>query len=92
MNWIGCFCAGSSVLAYKAQYLAIRFHPKSVILMASKEQKEGIARVFDTLAVSAIIGVTVGITGYSLISARDIIFLLSAIPALLILSWITRSP
>jgi len=60
--------------------------------MASKEQKEGIARVFDTLAVSAIIGFTVGITGYSLVSIRDMILLFSIIPTLLIFSWITRSP
>jgi len=39
--------------------------------MASKEQKEGVARVFGTLAASAIIGIAIGLSEHNVISARD---------------------
>jgi len=57
---------------------------------SSKEQREGIARVFDTVAASSIIGAVVGLAGYGAIKPRDIVLLLAAIPALLAFSWFLR--
>jgi len=60
--------------------------------MASKEQKEGIARVLDTLAASSIIGFTVSTTGYTVMTHAHeaILCLLSA--AFIALSWRLRKP
>jgi len=58
--------------------------------VASKEQKEGVARVFDTVAASSIIGAVVGMAGYGAIKPMDVALLLAAIPALLVFSWFLR--
>jgi len=58
--------------------------------MASKEQKEGVARVFDTLTASAVIGVVVGLAGYGAIIHRDIVLLAVATPVMLAFSWSLR--
>jgi len=61
-------------------------------MMASKEQKEGIARVLDTLAASSIIGLGVSVSGHTVLRMDDIIvlcFLSAGLPAI---SWILRSP
>jgi len=60
--------------------------------MASKEQKEGLARVFDTLAASSMIGVVVGVSGYGAINPWDIGLLGVAFLALLMFSWRLRRP
>jgi|GEM_PF-1095186 len=60
------------------------------MLVASKEQKEGVARVFDTITASSIIGAVVGIAGYGSVGVRDIVLLLAATPALLMFSWVLR--
>jgi len=43
--------------------------------MASKEQKEGVARVFDTLCATAIIAASASIAGYGNISNNDVVLL-----------------
>jgi len=58
--------------------------------MASKEQKEGVVRVFDTLTASAVIGVVVGLAGYGAIIYRDIVLLAVATPVMLAFSWSLR--
>jgi len=60
--------------------------------MASKEQKEGIARVFDTITASSIIAAVVGMAGYGAIKERDIVLLCVLVPALFVCSWFLRSP
>jgi len=60
--------------------------------MASKEQKEGVARVFDTLTASAVIGVAVSLAGYGAINLRDTLLLVAAVPAMLSFSWFLRMP
>jgi len=40
-------------------------------IKASKEQKEGVARVFDTLAASSIIAAVVGFTGHGVMTALE---------------------
>jgi len=60
--------------------------------MASKEQEEGVARVFGTLAASAIISIAIGLSEHNVISARDVVLLWTAFPVLLVFSWILRSP
>jgi len=60
--------------------------------MASKEQKEGIARVFDTITASAMIGMVIGLSGHSDMTIREILSLAGLCPVLLISSWILRSP
>lgn len=57
----------------------------------SKEQKEGIARVLDTLAVSALIGAVVGSTGHSPLSTAEIAFLFAGTPILLVFGYLLRS-
>jgi len=41
--------------------------------MAIKEQKEGIARVFDTISATSIIAAVASIAGYGGIIARDVV-------------------
>jgi len=56
--------------------------------VASKEQKEGIARVLDTLAASSIIGLGVNVSGHTVLNVNDIIvlcFLSAGLPAI---AWI----
>jgi len=60
--------------------------------MASKEQKEGVARIFDTLTASAVIGVAVSLAGYGAISLRDTLLLVAAVPVMLSFSWFLRRP
>jgi len=60
--------------------------------MASKEQKEGVARVLDTLAATSIIGAIASIAGYGNISGRDVLLLCLAIPCLFAFSWRLRRP
>lgn len=49
----------------------------------TKEQKEGLARFFDTLAASAFIGAVVGATGHSALTSIEIVLLFTACPILL---------
>lgn len=56
----------------------------------SKEQKEGFARVLDTLAVSALIGAVVGSTGHSPLSTVEIVVLFAMCPILLGMSFFLR--
>ena len=58
----------------------------------AKEQKEGIARVLDTLAVSALIGAVVGSTGHSPLSTLEIGVLFAMCPILLVFAFFLRSP
>jgi len=60
--------------------------------VASKEQKEGLARVFDTLAASALIASVVGLAGYGAISGRDIALLCALCPIILASAWRLRRP
>jgi len=60
--------------------------------MASKEQKEGVARVFDTITASAIIGMAIGLSGHSDMTIREILSLAGLCPILFTSSWILRSP
>jgi len=63
---------------------------KGVARMAVKEQKEGIARVFDTLSATSIIAAVASLAGYGSIIARDVVLLCLAIPCLVTLSWHLR--
>jgi len=58
--------------------------------MATKEQKEGVARVFDTIAATAIIAASASIAGYASIDTKDVILLCLIAPFLLSLSWRLR--
>jgi len=58
--------------------------------MANKEQKEGIARLCDTIAVTALITVAASVAGYGGISTRDAILLGLMIPCLLAFTWYIR--
>ena len=58
----------------------------------TKEQKEGLARFFDTIAASAVIGGVVGVTGHSPFSPLEIWALFLVCPILLLLSWTLRKP
>jgi len=60
--------------------------------MASKEQKEGVARVFDTITATSIIAVTASIAGYGNIAKEDVILIIITIPFLFTLSWLLRRP
>jgi len=61
------------------------------MLMASKEQKEGVARVFDTLSATAIIAASASVAGYGSIAVNVVLLCLIA-PFLLTLSWRIRRP
>jgi len=58
--------------------------------MAIKEQKEGIARVFDTISATSIIAAAASIAGYGSIIARDVVLLCLITPFLIGLSWQLR--
>jgi len=58
--------------------------------MAIKEQKEGIARVFDTISATSIIAASASIAGYGSIVPKDVVLLCLAAPCLLALSWLLR--
>jgi len=58
--------------------------------MASKEQKEGIARVFDTICATSIIAAAASIAGYGSINTRDVVLLCLIFPFLIALSWRLR--
>jgi len=60
--------------------------------MASKEQKEGVARIFDTLAASTIIGAIVGLSGHSVMSLLEVSLLCALCPALVSCGWLLRRP
>jgi len=60
--------------------------------MASKEQKEGVARVLDTLCATSIIAAAASIAGYGSISTKDVMLLCLLFPFLLALSWRARRP
>jgi len=60
--------------------------------MVSKEQKEGLARVFDTLAASTIIAIVVGLAGYGAMDGRDIVLLCALCPIILASAWRLRRP
>jgi len=59
-------------------------------IKASKEQKEGVARVFDMLAASSIIGAVAGITGHGVITSLEISCLIVLAPILLAFAWVVR--
>jgi hypothetical protein len=56
----------------------------------NKEQKEGLARVQDTLAVSAMIGVVLGVTGHSQLTNIEIALLISVSLVLVVTSLFIR--
>jgi hypothetical protein len=56
----------------------------------NKEQREGFARVCDTLAVSSIVGVVVGATGHSPLLPIEIAVLIAVTPALLLTGYLFR--
>jgi hypothetical protein len=56
----------------------------------SKEQKEGLARFFDTIAASALIGAVVGSTGHSPLTSLEVGVLFSVCPILLAMSFFLR--
>jgi hypothetical protein len=58
----------------------------------SKEQKEGLARILDTLAISSLIGAIVGTAGYSQIAVRDIVLMFLICPILITFALLLRSP
>jgi len=60
--------------------------------MAGKEQKEGVARVFDTLTASSVIAIVVGFAGYGAIRIRDIVLLCLLSLVLLGFAWLLRRP
>jgi len=60
--------------------------------MASKEQKEGVARVLDTLAASSIIALAVSMTGYAVMTRTHEIMLSFLAGWLLAFSWRLRRP
>jgi len=59
-------------------------------IKATKEQREGVARVFDTLAASSVIGVALGITGHGVMSAIEMGCLFVLTPILLASGWVLR--
>jgi len=69
----------------------VELHETKGMLMAIKEQKEGVARVFDTLSATAIIAASASMAGYGSIAAKDVALLCFIIPFLLVLSWFLRS-
>jgi len=61
--WVGIVAAGQAQVCQDA-----KSHRDMECKMASKEQKEGVARVLDTLAASCVIGFTVSMSGYTVLS------------------------
>jgi len=60
--------------------------------MAGKEQKEGLARVFDTLAATTIMAIVAGLAGYGAIAGRDVGLLCALCPVILVSAWRLRRP
>lgn len=58
----------------------------------SKEQVEGLARFFDTIAASAFIGAVVGHSGHSTLTGVEVAFLYAACPVILVFSFWLRRP
>jgi len=58
--------------------------------MLNKEQREGLARLFDTLTASALIGLVVGWSGHTDLSAWDIVALCGTSSILLTFSLLLR--
>lgn len=56
----------------------------------TKERREGVARLFDTLAVSAIVGATLGITGRTVISKYELLFLILFSMGAIVFSFVIR--
>jgi hypothetical protein len=56
----------------------------------NKEQREGFARVCDTLAITSIIGAVVGATGHSPLQSIEIGVLIVISPALLFIGYLFR--
>lgn len=56
----------------------------------SKEQKEGLARFFDTIAASAFIGAVVGHSGHNQLTTMEITSLYISCPILLAVSLFLR--
>lgn len=64
----------------------VTWHQKLAQIKLAREQYEGLARFFDTLAASATIGVIVGHAGYSALKTIEIVLLYLACPTMLSLS------
>jgi hypothetical protein len=60
------------------------------IMRFNSAQKEGLARVIDTLITSAVIGALVGVTGHSALSQVEIVCLIAACPSLYLCSYLLR--
>jgi len=58
--------------------------------MLNKEQREGLARLFDTLSASALIGLVVGWSGHTDLTQREIVALCGTSVILLIFSLLLR--
>jgi len=58
--------------------------------MLNKEQREGVARLFDTLTASAVIGLVLGVTGHTDLTGWEIFALCNTCPPLLALSLLLR--
>jgi hypothetical protein len=58
----------------------------------TKEQREGLARLLDTIAASAFVGGVVGLAGHSLISPMEVVVLFVVYPILLTFAWKLRRP
>jgi ABC-type uncharacterized transport system ATPase subunit len=56
----------------------------------NKEQREGLARICDTLAVTAIVGAVVGATGHSPLQTIEIGVLIVISPVLIIVGYLFR--
>jgi len=60
--------------------------------MASKEQKEGVARVLDTLSASSIIGASLSVSGHTIMTRAHEFTLCLLAATFLAFSWILRRP
>jgi len=58
--------------------------------MLNKEQREGVARLFDTLTASALIALVVGLSGHTDLTVLETIALCAIFPLLIGLSLILR--
>lgn len=56
----------------------------------NKEQREGLARICDTLAVTAIVGAIVGATGHSPLQSIEIGVLIAISPVLIFVGYLFR--
>lgn len=57
----------------------------------NKEQREGLARVCDTLAVTSIVGAVVGATGHSPLLTMEVVVLIAISPVLLVIGYLFRN-